>query len=117
VDLRIHRDRRRIQIPANLSYIVASAADEVSLMPQGELNLVRSRRGAKFFARRAPSIGWASRPNFAAMGQYKSAANMFHQQGLQPPRRKQEDDELVGSMYDQIVAANPPPSANSLPIP
>ena len=88
--------------PGNLSYIVASAADEVSLMPQGELNLV-GVGVREIFAR--GTLDWLGiTPNFESMGQYKSAANMFTNKDF-TPAQKQEDDELVGSMYDQIVAA------------
>ena len=88
--------------PGNLSYIVASAADEVSLMPQGELNLVGV--GVRELFTRG-TLDWLGIvPNFASMGQYKSAANMFTNKDFTPPQ-KQEDEELVGNMYDQIVAA------------
>ena len=87
--------------PGNLSYIVASAADEVSLMPQGELNLV-GVGVRELFAR--GTLDWLGIvPNFASMGQYKSAANMFTNKDF-TPAQKQEDEELVGNMYDQIVA-------------
>ena len=87
--------------PGNLSYIVASAADEVSLMPQGELNLVGV--GVRELFTRG-TLDWLGIvPNFASMGQYKSAANMFTNKDFTPPQ-KQEDEELVGNMYDQIVA-------------
>ncbi len=87
--------------PGNLSYIVASAADEVSLMPQGELNLVGV--GVRELFTRG-TLDWLGiTPNFASMGQYKSAANMFTNKDFTAPQ-KQEDEELVGSMYDQIVA-------------
>ncbi len=88
--------------PGNLSYIVASAADEVSLMPQGELNLVGVGMRELFTRGTLDWLGIV--PNFASMGQYKSAANMFTNRDFTPPQ-KQEDEELVGNMYDQIVAA------------
>lgn len=88
--------------PGNLSYIVASAADEVSLMPQGELNLVGV--GVRELFTRG-TLDWLGIvPNFASMGQYKSAANLFTNKDF-TPAQKQEDEELVGNMYDQIVAA------------
>jgi protease IV len=88
--------------PGNLSYIVASAADEVSLMPQGELNLVGVGMRELFTRGTLDWLGIV--PNFASMGQYKSAANMFTNKDF-TPAQKQEDEELVGNMYDQIVAA------------
>jgi protease-4 len=87
--------------PGNLSYIVASAADEVSLMPQGELNLVGV--GVRELFTRG-TLDWLGIvPNFASMGQYKSAANLFTNKDF-TTAQKQEDEELVGNMYDQIVA-------------
>jgi protease-4 len=43
-------------------------------------------------------------PNFESMGQYKSAANMFTNKDF-TAAQKEEDEGLVGSLYDQIVAA------------
>ncbi len=88
--------------PGNLPYMVASTADEVSLMPQGELNLI-GVGVRELFAR--GTLDWLGIvPNFAAYGQYKSAANMFLNKDF-TPAQKVEDDALVGSMFDQIVAA------------
>jgi protease-4 len=88
--------------PGNLPYMVASAADEVSLMPQGELNLV-GVGVRELFAR--GTLDWLGiTPNFESMGQYKSAANMFTNKDF-TAAQKEEDDGLVGSLYDQIVAA------------
>src|SRR5260370_2565724 len=89
--------------PGNGAYMVASAADEVSLMPQGELNLVGVGM-RELFAR--GTLDWLGiNPNFAAMGQYKSAANMFTNKDFTPAQKK-EDEELVGNMYDKIVATS-----------
>src|SRR5258708_14775165 len=61
--------------PGNGAYMVASVADEVSLMPQGELNLVGVGM-RELFTR--GTLDWLGiNPNFASMGKYKSAANMF----------------------------------------
>jgi protease-4 len=87
--------------PGNLSFMVASSADEVSLMPQGELNLVGVGM-RELFAR--GTLDWLGIvPNFVSMGQYKSAANMFTNKDI-TPAQKEEDEGLVGSMFDQIVA-------------
>jgi protease IV len=88
--------------PGNLPYMVASTADEVSLMPQGELNLI-GVGVRELFAR--GTLDWLGIvPNFSAFGQYKSAANMFLNKDFSAAQ-KIEDDALVGSMFDQIVAA------------
>ncbi len=86
--------------PGNLPYMVAAAADEVSLMPQGSLGItgVGIR---EMFAR--GTLDWIGiRPNFGAIGKYKSAGNIFTQKDFTPAQHE-EDDALAGNMYDQIV--------------
>ena len=86
----------------NLPYVVASACDEVSLMPQGDLNLMGVQLRELFMR---GTLDWMGiTPNFASAGQYKSAANMFTNKDFSPAQ-KEEDDALAGSLYDQIVAA------------
>src|SRR5216683_3886175 len=85
----------------NLPYLVASTADEVSMMPQGEMNLL-GVGVREMFAR--GMFDWLKvKPNFDAIGQYKSAANVFTQKDFTPAQRR-EDDALVGDIFDQIVA-------------
>jgi protease IV len=85
----------------NLPYLVASTADEVSMMPQGEMNLL-GVGVREMFAR--GMLDWLKvKPNFDAIGQYKSAANVFTQKDFTPAQRR-EDDALVGDIFDQIVA-------------
>ncbi len=86
----------------NLPYIVASAADEVSLMPRGDLNLTGVQLRELFMRGTLDWLGIS--PNFASAGQYKSAANMFTNKDYTPAQRK-EDEGLAGSLFDQIVAA------------
>src|SRR5271170_7663780 len=86
----------------NTPYIVASAADEVSLMPQGDLNLMGVQLRELFLRGTLDWLGIT--PNFASAGQYKSAANMFTNKDF-TPAQKEEDEGLAGSLYDQIVAA------------
>jgi protease-4 len=86
----------------NTPYIVASAADEVSLMPQGELNLVGVQLRELFMR---GTLDWMGiTPNFASAGKYKSAANMFMNKDF-TPAQKEEDDGLADSLFNQIVAA------------
>ncbi|HLX04414.1 MAG TPA: signal peptide peptidase SppA [Candidatus Binatus sp.] len=86
----------------NTPFIVASAADEVSLMPQGDLNLMGVQLRELFLR---GTLDWTGiTPNFASAGQYKSAANMFMDKDY-TPAQKEEDEGLAGSLYDQIVAA------------
>jgi len=84
----------------NLPYLVASAADEVSMMPQGELNLLGV--GIREMFARGMLDWFRIKPNFAAIGKYKSAGNVFTEKDFTPEQRE-EDDALIGSMYDQIV--------------
>jgi protease IV len=86
----------------NTPYIVASACDEVSLMPQGDLNLMGVQLRELFMRGTLDWVGIT--PNFASAGQYKSAANMFTNKDFTPPQ-KEEDEGLAGSLFDQIVAA------------
>ena len=88
----------------NTPYIVASAADEVSLMPQGDLNLMGVQLREMFMR---GTLDWMGiTPNFASAGQYKSAANLFTNKDF-TPAQKEEDEGLAGSLFDQIVASIP----------
>ncbi len=86
--------------PGNLPYLVAAATGDISLMPEGELDLVGVGM-REIFAR--GTLDWLGvRPNFASFGKYKSAANMFTEKDFTPAQRE-EDEALVGAMFDQIV--------------
>jgi protease-4 len=86
--------------PGNLPYLVAAATGDISLMPEGELDLV-GVGVREIFAR--GTLDWLGvRPNFASIGKYKSAANMFTEKDFTPGQRE-EDEGLVGAMFDQIV--------------
>ena len=88
--------------PGNTPYIVASAADEVSLMPQGDLNLMGVQLREMFMR---GTLDWMGiTPNFASAGQFKSAANMFTNKDF-TAAQKEEDEGLAGSLFDQIVAS------------
>jgi protease IV len=86
----------------NTPYIVASACDEVSLMPEGDLNLMGVQLRELFTRGTLDWLGLT--PNFASAGKYKSAANMFTEKDF-TEAQKEEDQGLAGSLYDQIVAA------------
>ncbi len=86
--------------PGNLPYLVAAATGDISLMPEGELDLVGVGM-REIFAR--GTLDWVGvRPNFASLGKYKSAANIFTEKDFTPAQRE-EDESLVSAMYDQIV--------------
>ncbi len=84
----------------NLPYLVASAAKEVSMMPQGEMNLLGvSIR--ELFARGL--LDWMKiKPVFDAIGKFKDAGNVFTQKNFTAPQYEQ-DNALAGAMFDQIV--------------
>lgn len=84
----------------NLPYLVASAADEVSMMPQGEIDLTGVSMREVFARGLLDKLG--VRPNFAAIGKYKSAANVFTEKDFTPAQHE-EDDALVGDLFGQIV--------------
>lgn len=86
--------------PGNLPYLVAAAADNVSLMPRGELNLIGVGL-REFFGR--GTLDWLGiRPNIGAIGQYKTAFNVFTNKEFTEPQQR-DDDALVGDLFDQIV--------------
>ena len=88
--------------PGHLPYLVASATGDIALMPHGDLNLVGVGI-REIFAR--GTLDWLGiRPNFSAIGEYKTAANTFTHKEFTPAQR-QADESLVGSIFDQIVAA------------
>jgi len=85
----------------NLPYLVASAASEVSMMPQGELNILGVGM-REMFARGL--LDWIKvNPNFASIGKFKSAANLFTEKDFTPSQRE-EDEALMGDMFNQIVS-------------
>jgi protease IV len=88
--------------PGSLPYIVAAASQQVSLMPQGELNLLGVGIREIFTRAALDSIG--VRPNFDAIGEYKSAANIFTQKDFTPAERE-ENEALVSDLYGQLVSA------------
>src|SRR5579885_2029524 len=87
--------------PGNAPFLVASAAGEVSMMPQGELNLVGVSVREIFARGMLDWIGVA--PQMYSIGKYKTAANVFTEKDFTPPQRE-EDEALVGGIFDQIVA-------------
>src|ERR1700730_9795071 len=84
----------------NLPYLVASAASEVSMMPQGEMNILGVGM-REMFARGL--LDWIKvNPNFASIEKLKSAANLFTEKDFTPSQRE-EDEALMGDMFDQII--------------
>jgi protease-4 len=84
----------------NLPYLVASAAGEVSMMPQGEMNLVGVSIREVFA--RGLLDRWKIKPDLYAIGKYKDAGNIFTQKDYTPPQYEQ-DSALADAMFEQIV--------------
>jgi protease IV len=85
----------------NLPYVVAAAAGEVSMMPEGEVNLMGVRLQELFARGLLDKVG--IRPNFAAIGKYKDAANIFTEKDFTAGQRE-EDEALAGGLFGQLVA-------------
>jgi protease IV len=86
--------------PGNLAYMVADAASEVSMMPQGELNLVGIGMREIFLRGTLDWIG--VRPDLYAIGKYKTAANLFLDKEMTPAQRE-ADEGLIQSLYGQLT--------------
>jgi protease-4 len=87
--------------PGNLAYMVASSAGEVSMMPQGELNLVGVGIREMFVRGTLDWIG--VRPDLYAIGKYKTAANLFLDKAMTPAQRE-ADEGLIKSLYGQLTS-------------
>lgn len=98
--------------PGNLAYLVASAAQEVSLMPEGELNIVGVQMRELFMR---GTLDWLGiKPQFDAIGQYKTAANIFTHSDFTPAQREEDQslvDDLYGQLVDQLAAQRHLPAA------
>jgi protease IV len=84
----------------NLPYLVAGVAGELSMMPEGEINLMGVRLQELFARGLLDKVG--IKPNFAAIGKYKSAANIFTEKDFTPSQRE-EDEALAGGLFNQLV--------------
>jgi protease IV len=86
--------------PGNLAYMVGSAAGKVSMMPQGELNLVGVGMREIFLR---GTLDWVGiKPELYAIGKYKTAANLFMDKDFTPAQRE-ADESLVKNLFQQLV--------------
>ena len=86
--------------PGNSVYYLASACDEISLHPGGDVNLIG-------FSVRSPFIRGTFdkldiRPEFPGRGAYKTARFMYTEKDFTPEAREMTE-WLVGSLFDQLV--------------
>lgn len=86
--------------PGNLDYLVAAAAGNVSLMPMGQLNIMGVQIRELFARGTLDMLG--IKPEFAAIGAYKTAGNIFTHKGF-TPAQQEEDQSLVDNLYAQLV--------------
>jgi protease-4 len=88
--------------PGTLSYYLASAFGEVWMQPSGTVGLIGFATKAVFLRSALDKAGIEAQ--FVARGEYKSAANLFTQDGYTEPHRE-ADTALVESMHAQVRAA------------
>ncbi|MDT5011041.1 MAG: protease [Mycobacterium sp.] len=88
--------------PGTLSYYLASAFGEVWMQPSGTVGLVGFAAHALFLRGALDKAGVEAQ--FVARGEYKSAANLFTQDGYTDAHRE-ADTRLVESLHSQVWQA------------
>ena len=88
--------------PGTLSYYLASAFREVWMQPSGTVALVGFATNAMFLRDALDKAGIQAQ--FIARGEYKSAANLFTQDGYTDAHRE-ADSRLIESLHAQVLAA------------
>jgi len=88
--------------PGTMSYYLASAFREVWMQPSGTVGLVGFATNAMFLRDAFDKAGIEAQ--FVARGEYKSAANMFTQDGYTEAHRE-ADSRLIESLQAQVLAA------------
>jgi protease-4 len=86
--------------PGNSVYYLASACDEISLHPAGDVNLIGFSVRSPFLRGTFDKLG--IRPEFPGRGDYKTARFMYTERDFTPAAREMTE-WLVGSLYDQLV--------------
>jgi protease IV len=82
-------------------YYLASAADQVFLMPSSSLDLTGVASYEMFLRGTFDKIG--AYPDFVHIGDYKTAPNQYTQKGFTPAHREMAQS-LNRDMYDQLVS-------------
>lgn len=85
--------------PGTLSYYLASAFGKVWMQPSGTVGLVGFATSALFLRDALDKLGVEAQ--FTARGEYKSAANLFTQDGYTEAHRE-ADTALVNSLRSQV---------------
>ncbi|MBX7432114.1 signal peptide peptidase SppA [Mycobacterium sp. Y57] len=85
--------------PGTLSYYLASAFGEVWMQPSGTVGLIGFATSAMFLRDALDKVGVEAQ--FVARGEYKSAANLFTQDGYTDAHRE-ADTAMVNSLRTQV---------------
>ncbi len=86
--------------PGNQVYWLASACDEISMNPAGDVNLIGIAARTPFIRGTFDKLG--IQPEFPGRGDYKTARFMYTNTQYTPAHREMMD-WLVGSLMDQMV--------------
>jgi protease-4 len=86
--------------PGNSVYYLASACDEISLHPGGDVNLIGFSVRSPFIRGTFDKLG--IRPEFPGRGAYKTARFMYTERDFTDEAREMTE-WLVGSIFDQLV--------------
>lgn len=87
--------------PGNAVYYLATACDEISLHPGGDVNLIGLSVRSPFIRGTFDKLG--IRPEFPGRGAYKTARFMYTERDFTPEAREMTE-WLVGSIFDQMVS-------------
>ncbi len=87
-------------MPGNSVYHLATACDEISLHPGGDVNLIGYSVRAPFIRGTFDKLG--IRPEFPGRGDYKTARFMYTERDFTPEAREMTE-WLVGSLFEQLV--------------
>ncbi len=86
--------------PGNLTYLVASACDELSMNPMGDVNLVGLSARSPFIKGTFDKLGIET--EFPGRGKYKTARFMYTKTDFTPEQREMTG-WLLDSLMDQLV--------------
>jgi len=86
----------------NASYYLANACDRILLAPVADLRLIGLAAEVFFFRELLNRFGFA--PHLHAVGDYKSAAEIFTRTGMSPPAREQME-ALLDDIYQELCRA------------
>jgi protease-4 len=86
--------------PGNFVYYLASACDEISLNPQGDVNLIGLSARSPFMQGTMDKLG--IKPEYPGRGDYKSARFMYTKRDFTPAHREMLD-WLLDSLMEQLA--------------